>query len=309
MRLIFMGTPDFAAPALAALHQAGHDICAVYTRPPARQKRGMAKRKAPVHEAGEKLGLTVFTPDGLSDEKVQAQFVAHKAELAVVVAYGLLLPEAILAAPVHGCWNIHASLLPRWRGAAPIQRAIMAGDKQTGICIMQMQAGLDTGAVLWREEMPIGGDEAAGSVHDRLMMLGAKAIVAAIDAMDKLKPQAQSEHGVTYAKKITKAEAQIDWTRSAADLDAHIRGLAPAPAAWCDLTKLSKGGGGRLKILQARPVDAFGQAGEILSLTPLTIACGEGALVLERVQKASKAPMDGEDFIRGAALACGDILA
>ena len=241
MRLIFMGTPDFAVPALQALHEA-HDICAVYTRPPARQARGMAEKKSPVHEAGEKLGLEIFTPDNLSDAKVQAQFAAHKAELAVVVAYGLLLPEEILAAPVHGCWNIHASLLPRWRGAAPIQRAIMAGDKQTGICIMQMQAGLDTGPILWREEMPIGGDEAAGSVHDRLMMLGAKAIVAAIDAMDKLKPQAQSEHGVTYAKKITKAEAQIDWTRSAADLDAHIRGLAPAPAAWCALTKLSKVG-------------------------------------------------------------------
>ncbi|MGB0343021.1 MAG: methionyl-tRNA formyltransferase [Parvibaculales bacterium] len=301
-RIVFMGTPDFAVPSLIALKQAGYEIAAVYTRPPQRQGRGMKQSVSPVHAQAEHYGIEVQTPDTLKSDAVQAQFAAYQAELAVVVAYGLILPQAILDIPPLGCLNIHASLLPRWRGAAPIQRAIMAGDQQTGIAIMQMAAGLDTGPVLLQKTTPIGPDETAASLHDRLSGLGAQAIVETLDTLEDLTPQAQSAAGVTYAEKIDKAEARIDWQQSATALDAHIRGLSPFPGAWCEID------GARVKILAARAIDGSAAPGTVLDNAP-SIACGEGALQLLRVQRAGKAAMDGAAFMRGAALAPGQVLA
>ena len=301
-RIVFMGTPDFAVPSLIALKQAGYEIAAVYTRPPQRQGRGMKQSVSPVHAQAEHYGIEVQTPDTLKSDAVQAQFAAYQAELAVVVAYGLILPQAILDIPPLGCLNIHASLLPRWRGAAPIQRAIMAGDQQTGIAIMQMAAGLDTGPVLLQKTASIGPDETAASLHDRLSGLGAQAIVETLDTLEDLTPQAQSAAGVTYAEKIDKAEARIDWQQSATALDAHIRGLSPFPGAWCEID------GARVKILAARAIDGSAAPGTVLDNAP-SIACGEGALQLLRVQRAGKAAMDGAAFMRGAALAPGQVLA
>ena len=301
-RIVFMGTPDFAVPSLIALKQAGHEIAAVYTRPPQRQGRGMKQTVSPVHSQAEHYEIEVQTPDTLKSDAVQAQFAAYGAELAVVVAYGRILPQAILDMPPLGCLNIHASLLPRWRGAAPIQRAIMAGDKQTGIAIMQMAAGLDTGPVLLQKTMPIGADETAASLHDRLSDLGAQAIVETLDRLEDLIPQAQTEAGVTYAEKIDKAEARIDWQQPAATLDAHIRGLSPFPGAWCEMD------GARVKILAARVVNGDAAPGTVLDDAP-SIACGAGALQLLRVQRAGKAAMDGAAFMRGAAVMPGQVLA
>lgn len=312
MRLIFMGTPAFSVAALEALHQAGHEICAVYTRPSARSGRGMEEQFSPVHACAEALGLPVFTPQNLKSAETQEQFAAHQADLAVVVAYGLLLPQLMLDVPRLGCWNIHASLLPRWRGAAPIHRAVMAHDAETGVCIMQMEAGLDTGPVLLQKKLPILTDDTTASLHDKLMVLGGEAIVKAIIGVmadpKSLTPAPQAEEGVTYAAKIDKAETRLDWTRPASKLDAHIRGLAPFPGAWCEAH------GKRLKILQARSVDGSnvgrsGLAGTVLSVTPLTIACGQGALELMRVQKAGKPAMDADAYLRGASVSVGDVLA
>lgn len=300
-RIVFMGTPDFAVPSLAALIQAGHQVAAVYTRPPQRQGRGMKQAVSPVHALADKHGLEVETPDTLKSAAVQAQLAACRPELAVVVAYGLILPQAVLDIPSAGCLNIHASLLPRWRGAAPIQRAIMAGDEETGIAIMQMQAGLDTGPVLLQKRTPIDPSETSAGLHDRLAVLGAQAIVETLDTLDDLTPQPQSESGVTYAEKIDKAEARLDWHRSATALDAHIRGLSPFPGAWCEID------GVRLKILAARPVAGSGAPGTLLDDAP-TIACGEGALQLLQVQRAGKAAMDGAAFMRGMSLPPGQVL-
>ena len=302
MRLIFMGTPDFSVPSLNALHEAGHDICAVYTRPPAKKGRGMSAQLTPVHGCAEALGLTVLTPETVS------MFASHQADLAVVVAYGLILPESVLSVPVKGCWNIHASLLPRWRGAAPIQRAIMAGDLQTGICIMQMEAGLDTGPVLLRQKLDIKDTDTAVDLHDRLMWLGADAIVEAIGAHENLQPIQQSAAGVTYAQKINKQESRINWSQSASQLDCFIRGLSPFPGAWFDA------GGDRIKVLAVRPIESSSEAkykcGEVLESDngKLIIACGRGALELVRLQRAGKSTMTGEEFQRGKSLKPGTLL-
>ncbi|MBS1303082.1 methionyl-tRNA formyltransferase [Loktanella sp. SALINAS62] len=287
MRIVFMGTPDFSVPVLQALVDAGHDVVAVYSQPPRPAGRGKKERASPVQQRAEQLGLTVRHPVSLKSDAAQADFAALRADVAVVVAYGLILPQAVLDAPTHGCLNIHASLLPRWRGAAPIHRAIMAGDAQTGICIMQMEAGLDTGPVLLREATPITPDDTTGTLHDRLSTMGARLIVEALAALADLRQSPQPDDGVTYAAKIDKAEARVDWTRPAADIDAHIRGLSPAPGAWCDI------GGERVKLLGSAVVDATGEPGQVLG-DGLTIACGNGAVRITRLQRAGKTPMDAD---------------
>ena len=307
MRIIFMGTPDFSVPALEQLHAAGHEICAVYTRPPAKKGRGMAEQTSPVHQAALALGVPVLNPTSFKSMEEIDQLAAFKADLCVVVAYGLILPQAVLDIPKYGCWNIHASLLPRWRGAAPIQRAIMAGDAQTGICIMQMEAGLDTGPVLLEHSLSIQLSDTAQDLHDKLMLLGAQEIVKAVEMKDTLKPRPQSETGVTYADKISKQEAKIDWTQSAQEICQHIHGLSPFPGAWTQADET------RLKILQAEIValdadKAHVQAGEVLDDMAL-IACGQGAIRPVRLQRAGKPAMALSDFQRGAALKKGLVLA
>jgi methionyl-tRNA formyltransferase len=301
MRLAFMGTPDFAVPALDALVAAGHEIAAVYAQPPRPAGRGMAPRPGPVADRAASLGLSVRTPTGLREPAEQAAFAALGADVAVVVAYGRILPQAVLAAPARGCLNIHASLLPRWRGAAPIQRAIMAGDAETGVSIMRMEAGLDTGPVLLREVMPIGPHDTAGSLHDRLAALGARLIVEALSRLDTLVPAPQPEAGVTYAAKIDKTEARVDWTRPAAEIDRLIRGLSPFPGAWAHL------GGERVKLLLSERVEGSGAPGEVLD-DRLAIACGDGAIRLMRLQRAGKLSVDAGEFLRGFAVPAGSRL-
>ena len=291
MRVVFMGTPDFSVPVLDALVGAGHEIACVYCQPPRPAGRGKKPRPTPVHARAEALGLPVRHPVTLREPQAQADFAALNAEVAVVVAYGLILPQPVLDAPEHGCLNIHASLLPRWRGAAPIHRAIMAGDAETGVCIMQMEAGLDTGPVLLREATPIGAEETTGDLRDRLSQLGAGLIRRALDGLDGLTPQPQPEEGVTYAAKIDKAEARIDWTRPAAEIDRQIRGLSPFPGAWCELA------GERIKLLRCRLAEGRGDPGQVLR--DLTIACGDGAIEITEAQRQGKRPMPAEDFLRG----------
>jgi len=291
MRIVFMGTPDFSVPVLDALVDAGHEIVAVYCQPPRPAGRGKLERPTPVHTRALDLGLEVRHPKSLRDAEAQAAFAALDAEIGVVVAYGLILPQPILDAPARGCLNIHASLLPRWRGAAPIHRAIMAGDGETGICIMQMDAGLDTGPVLLRRATLIGKEETTGELHDRLSRLGAAAIVEALDRIDSLNPEPQPDEGVTYAEKIDKAEARVDWSRPAVEVARHIRGLAPFPGAWCEI------GGERVKLLGARATGGAGFPGEVIG--PLTIACGIGAVEITRAQRPGKRPMETEEFLRG----------
>jgi len=298
MRLVFMGTPDFAVPALDALAAAGHDIACVYTRAPRAAGRGQQPRPSPVQARAEALGLAVRSPATLRDAEAQADLAALGADLAVVVAYGLILPQPVLDAPARGCLNIHASLLPRWRGAAPIQRAVMAGDAETGVSIMAMEAGLDTGPVLLREALPIGPRDTAGDLHDRLAALGARLIVDALARLDALVPEPQPEAGGTYAAKIDKAEARIDWTRPAEAIDRQVRGLSPFPGAWCEF------GGERVKVLLGEPTTGTGHPGEVLD-DRLAVACGQGALRLTRLQRAGKAPMDAADFLRGRPLQPG----
>src|SRR6056297_244530 len=247
MRVIFMGTPDFSVPVLDALVEAGHEVVAVYCQPPRPAGRGKKDRPSPVQARAEVLGLPIRHPKSLKGAEEQAAFAALGADVAVVVAYGLILPQPVLDAPAHGCLNIHASLLPRWRGAAPIHRAVMARDAETGVCIMQMEAGLDTGPVLLRSATPIGATETTGEVHDRLSALGAEAVVEALGKLDSLTPESQPNEGVTYAKKIDKSEARVDWTRPAAEVDAHIPGLSPFPGAWTEHE------GERLKLLLSEP--------------------------------------------------------
>jgi methionyl-tRNA formyltransferase len=291
MRLIFMGTPAFSVPILDALVAAGHEIVTVYTQPPRPAGRGKRPRPSPVQLRAEALGLPVRHPVSLKPEAEKAAFAALEAELAVVVAYGLLLPQAILDAPARGCLNIHASLLPRWRGAAPIHRAVMEGDAETGVCIMQMEAGLDTGPVLLRRTCPIAPQDTTGDLQERLATLGATAIVEALARLDTLTPVAQPETGITYATKIDKAEARIDWNRPAPDLARQIHGLSPAPGAWCML------GTERLKLLRVAVSAEAGAPGQCLR--GLTIACGTGAIRILEAQRAGKRPMAAEDILRG----------
>ena len=290
MRVIFMGTPDFSVPVLEALHRA-HEVICVYCQPPRPAGRGKQERPTPVHARALELGLPVRHPARLKGAGEQADFAALAADVAVVVAYGLILPHPVLDAPRHGCLNIHASLLPRWRGAAPIHRAIMAGDAETGVCIMQMEAGLDTGPVLLRAATPIGPEETTGQLHDRLSALGARLIVEALDRLPDLTPVPQPESGVTYAAKIDKAEARIDWSEPAEVVARRIRGLSPFPGAWCEAP------GGRLKLLNAVAVAGEGAPGTLLQ--GLTIACGSGAVAITRAQREGKRPMEAGELLRG----------
>jgi methionyl-tRNA formyltransferase len=293
MKIVFMGTPEFSVPVLEALHQ-HHEILAVYCQPPRPAGRGKADRPSPVQARAEALGLHVRHPVSLRSEDAAKDFAALGADVAVVVAYGLILPQAILDAPRLGCLNIHASLLPRWRGAAPIHRAIMAGDRETGVCIMQMEAGLDTGPVLLREALPIGAEETTAQLHDRLSALGARLIVQALDRLPDLAPVPQPETGVTYAAKIDKAEARVDWSRPAEEVDRLIRGLSPFPGAWVDIR------GERVKLLRSRLAAGQGAAGQVLH--GFTIACGQAAVEITEAQREGKRPMPAADILRGLVL-------
>lgn len=300
MRIIFMGTPDFSVSVLEALHGAGHEIVAVYSQPPRRAGRGKKARPSPVQKCAEGLGLPVFTPLNFKDESDRAAFAAHSADIAVVVAYGLILPQAVLDMPALGCLNIHASLLPRWRGAAPIQRAIMAGDEKTGVCIMQMEAGLDTGPVIARLETEISAEDTAASLHDTLAEIGSRLIVEVLE-VNRFIAKPQPSEGVTYASKIDKSEAKIDWQQPALTIDRQIRGLSPFPGAWCEMK------GERVKILGSVVTEGTGLAGEALD-DAFTIACGQGAAQLIKLQRAGKGPMDAEAFSRGFPLLKGEKL-
>jgi len=298
MRVVFMGTPAFSVPALEALVAAGHEVAAVYCQPPRPAGRGKKPRPGPVQTRAEAMGLELRHPESLKGAEAQADFAALGADVAVVVAYGLILPQAVLDMPRHGCLNIHASLLPRWRGAAPIHRAVMHGDAETGISIMRMEAGLDTGPVLLQQAMPIGAQETTGDLHDRLAAMGAALIVEALDRVDSLTPAPQPELGVTYAAKIDKAEARIDWTAPAAQVDAKIRGLSPFPGAWCEMA------GQRVKLLASRRAEGSGAPGEVLD-DALTVACGQGAVQLLRLQRSGKGPQDAAAFLRGLPVPAG----
>jgi methionyl-tRNA formyltransferase len=307
MRIIFMGTPDFAVPALGALLHAGHEIVAVYTQPPRAADRGLNVKKSPVQLFAEGKGLSVATPGSLKLADEQARFRSIAADAAVVVAYGLILPKPILEAPRFGSFNIHASLLPRWRGAAPIQRAIMAGDIETGVAIMRMDEGLDTGAVCLAEKTPIAPDETAGELHDRLAGLGADLIVRALSDLEKnaLDCRPQAEAGVTYAAKIGPGDTHIDWSKPAGEVQSLIRGLSPHPGAWFEMEIGGKSE--RVRALRAGLASGAGVPGTLLDGS-LTVACGEGAIRLTQVQRAGKRPMSAEDFLRGAKLASGTVL-
>ena len=298
MRIVFMGTPDFSVAALAALMAAGHEICAVYTQPPRPAGRGKAVRPSPVHQFAENAGLPVRHPVSLKAPEEQAAFAALNADIAVVVAYGLILPPAVLDAPEKGCLNIHASLLPRWRGAAPIQRAIMAGDRQTGVCIMQMEPGLDTGPVLTRRETDITPVDTAASLHDRLAAIGAELIVRTLEQLPRLCPVAQSDEGVSYAHKIEKSETRIDWSRDAPIVDRHIRGLSPFPGAWTMFN------GERIKCLRSAIATGSGAPGVTLT-GDLVVACGTGAISLIQVQRAGKQAVLAKDLLRGFPISAG----
>ena len=298
MKVVFMGTPAFSVPVLDALVDAGHEVVTVYCQPPRPAGRGKKETPTPVHRRAAELGLPVRHPVSLKGAEAQAGFAALDADVAVVVAYGLILPQAVLDAPRYGCLNIHASLLPRWRGAAPIHRAIMAGDAETGICIMQMEAGLDTGPVLLREATPIGPEETTGQLHDRLSQMGARLIVEALARLHGLSPETQPEAGVTYAAKIDKAEAGVDWSRPATEVDRLIRGLSPFPGAW------TQHDGQRIKLLGARLADGSGAPGTVLD-DALTVACGTGAVQLLRLQRAGRGAQDAAEFLRGQPLPKG----
>ena len=301
LRIVFMGTPDFAVPTLTELIGHGHDVAAVYTQPPRAAGRGMAERRSPVHEAAERFALPVLTPDRLKGEQEAERFASFAPDVSVVVAYGQILPRALLETPRDGCLNLHASLLPRWRGAAPINRAIMAGDTETGVAVMRMEAGLDTGPVAMVERTPIGPDATAGELTDRLARLGADLMVRALSALSRgvLAFQPQAVDGITYARKIEKSETRIDWSRDSDEIHNHIRGLSPDPGAWfeADLGK----GVERIKVLRTTRADGNGTPGTVLD-DALTIACGSGAVRLIEVQRAGKSPMKAADFLRGARL-------
>lgn len=299
LRIIFMGTPEFSVPSLVALVGEGHEVVACYSQPPRPAgRRGLELKKSPVHAKAEELGIPVFTPESLKSEEEQQKFADLGADVTIVIAYGLLLPEPILEAPRLGCYNGHASLLPRWRGAAPIQRAIMAGDEETGVNVMKMDAGLDTGPVALCEKLPISQNMTAGELHDQLSLTTAKLMV---DAARLLKNSAvelteQSEDGVLYASKIEKSETRIDWSKPAAQVHNHIRGLSPFPGAWCEMQvggKLQ-----RVKVLSSELSDANGTPRTIIDDT-MTIACGSGSVRLIKVQRAGKQVQTAEEFLRG----------
>ncbi|WP_366554752.1 methionyl-tRNA formyltransferase [Aquibaculum sediminis] len=300
LRLAFLGTPDFSVPCLAALAEAGHEIACVYSQPPRPAGRGHKLRPSPVQRLAEERGWPVRTPRSLRDPEEQAAFAALELDAAIVVAYGLILPKAILEAPRLGCINVHASLLPRWRGAAPIQRAILADDRETGVTIMQMDEGLDTGPMLLSKSVAITERDTGASLHERLAELGAAALVEALAglAVGRLQPQLQPETGVTYAEKLRREEAQLDWSRPAEALARQVRAFTPWPGAWFEV------GGERIKVLEAEAVSAEGAPGQVLD-DRLTVACGEGALRLIRLQRAGRAPMDADALLRGFAIAPG----
>ncbi|MBZ9764143.1 methionyl-tRNA formyltransferase [Mesorhizobium sp. CA8] len=305
LRVIFMGTPDFSVPTLRAIAEAGHEIAAVYTQPPrAAGRRGLELTPSPVQRDAERLELEMRTPTSLKSEAEQQAFAALKADVAVVVAYGLLLPKAVLDAPRLGCLNGHASLLPRWRGAAPIQRAIMAGDTETGMMVMKMEEGLDTGPVAMVEKCAIGPDMTAGELHDRLMVQGASLMVEALAQLgiNCLTFTPQAAEGVTYAQKIDKSETRVDWTRPSGEVHNHIRGLSPFPGAWCEVE--IGGRMERLKLLRSTLSDGAGESGGILD-DRLTVACGSGAVRLVEVQRAGGRPAAAQEFLRGAKIAKG----
>lgn len=304
LRIVFMGTPDFAVPTLSEIVGQGHEVVAVYTRPPAEAGRGMELKPSPVHAMAERFGLPVLTPKTLRTDEAAEIFRSHGADVAVVVAYGMLLPKAILDAPELGCLNLHASLLPRWRGAAPIQRAIMAGDKQTGVAVMKMEEGLDTGPVAMVERVAIAPEMNAGELHDRLMVLGADLMVRALAALSRggLSFTPQPEEGVTYAHKLKNEDALIDWSKAAQAVHDHIRGLSPFPGAFftADFGK----GQERVKVLKATLGTGSGQPGTLLDGNG-TISCGDGSVRLIQVQRAGKAPVAAEEFLRGVRLGPG----
>jgi methionyl-tRNA formyltransferase len=296
MRIIFMGSPMFAVPTLDALVAAGHDVIAVYTQPPRPAGRGKADRPTAVELRARALGIEVRSPRSLKDAVEQAAFAALKADVAVVAAYGLILPQAILDAPAFGCLNVHGSLLPRWRGAAPVQRAIMAGDSVTGVTIMAMEVGLDTGPMLLKRDLAID-DQNAAQVTEELAELGARMMVDVLSS-GQFAGEPQPDAGVTYAAKISKAEARIDWGLPALEIVRHVQGLAPFPGAWFDIA------GERVKLLAAEAVDADGPAGEVID-DQLTIACGTGAVRANLLQRAGKSAMQADDFLRGFAVPVG----
>lgn len=297
MRIIFMGTPDFAVPALRALHEAGHEIACVYTQPPRPAGRGKKLMQSAVQKAAEELGLAVRVPKSLKSDEARADFAALNADVCVVAAYGLILPQVVLDAPTNGCLNIHASILPKWRGAAPIHRAIMAGDAGTGVTIMQMELGLDTGPMLATIRTPIE-DKTTGELTEELAELGAGLMVQVLRELENHVAVAQDDDEATHAPKIDKAEARIDWSRSAEELVRHVHGLAPFPGAWFEHE------GERIKLLRAELADSSGMAGEVLD-DDLSIACGSKALRPTRLQRAGKPAMDLADFLRGNAITKG----
>ena len=301
LRLIFMGTPDFAVPTLLELVAHGHEIAAVYTRAARPAGRGMKLQATPVEQEARRLGIPVLTPTTLKTPEALQEFRAHNADAAVVVAYGMILPKTILDAPKLGCFNLHASLLPRWRGAAPINRAVMAGDSETGVMVMKMDEGLDTGDVAMAERLTITDAMTAADVHDALARLGGDLMVRAMGALERGKLQLTKQTGedVTYAAKIEKAEARIDWNKPARAVLRHIHGLSPFPGAWCEIP--IEGEQVRVKLLRCEMVEGSGTPGEVLD-NRLAVACGEGALRILELQRAGKAPMKAEEFLRGTPL-------
>jgi methionyl-tRNA formyltransferase len=305
LRLVFMGTPDFAVPTLVEVHGAGHDVAAVYTRAPQPAGRGLELRPSAIAHQAERLHLPIFTPKTLKEADAAAAVRAHRADAAVVVAYGLILPKTILEAFPLGCFNLHASLLPRWRGAAPINRAIMAGDHETGVTVMKMDEGLDTGGVVLQQgRVQLDSDWTAGEIHDKLKLIGADLMLVALAALEKgqLHLTLQPTEGVTYAAKIAKGETRVDWTRSWKQVHDHCRGLSPFPGAWCELASA-----GRVKILRTTKGDGSGSPGRVLD-NKLTVACGSGAVRLVELQRAGKQPMAADEFLRGTPVAPATVL-
>jgi methionyl-tRNA formyltransferase len=312
LRLVFMGTPDFAVPTLAAIVGGGHEVVAVYTRAPQPAGRGMAPRVSPVASEAERLGLPVFTPARFRGEPAVAGMRAHGAEAAVVVAYGTILPGPILNCFPRGCFNLHASLLPRWRGAAPINRAIMAGDRETGVMVMKMDEGLDTGAIVMTKRVAIGPDMTAGDLHDELTRFGADLMRDALAALEagKLQPTPQPEAGATYANKIAKAETRIDWTKPWNEVHDHCRGLSPFPGAWFELSGASQVTDqvkDRVKVLRTTKGSGEGEPGRVLD-DDLTVACGQGAVRLLELQRAGRQPLPAGEFLRGTPIRRASIL-
>ncbi|KRA83841.1 methionyl-tRNA formyltransferase [Altererythrobacter sp. Root672] len=300
MRIVFMGTPAFSVPTLNVLHEAGHEIVAAYTQPPRPAGRGKQLQPSPVQQAAEALGIEVRHPVTLRDMEAQADFLALEAEVAIVVAYGLILPQPILQGPARGCLNVHGSLLPRWRGAAPIQRSILAGDHVTGVTIMQMEQGLDTGPMLSTARVPVE-DKTSGELFEELAEIGGRLMVDTLAQLDQLKAEPQPEFGATYAAKIAKSETRIDWRKSAELLEREVRAFAPFPGSWLEFD------GERIKLLRARVIGVNGAPGTVLD-EEFTVACGDAALRPLTIQRAGKPAMNAADFLRGKQVPVGTVL-